>query len=113
MQALASRDETYEPKGDALQIPPEYYSWKLATPETVAMAHRHGLEVHIWTLNDESSMREMLAFGRGRHHERLPGSCTAGGCLGALISLSMSRLSKPRARLLPSRCSSTSRSRHR
>jgi glycerophosphoryl diester phosphodiesterase len=63
MQALASRDVTYEPKGDALQIPPEYYSWKLATAETVAMAHRYGLEVHIWTLNDEPSMRAMLALG--------------------------------------------------
>jgi len=63
MQALAARDSSYQPKGDALQIPPEYYSWKLATPETVAMAHRHGVEVHIWTLNDEPAMREMLALG--------------------------------------------------
>lgn len=63
MQALASHDETYQPKGDALQIPPEYYSWKLATSESIAMAHRHGIEVHIWTLNDESSMHEMLALG--------------------------------------------------
>ena len=63
MQALASQDASYQPKADALQIPPEYYSWKLATPETVAMAHRHGLEVHIWTVNDEASMREMLALG--------------------------------------------------
>jgi glycerophosphoryl diester phosphodiesterase len=63
MQALAAQDPAYQPKGDALQIPPEHYSWQLATPETVAMAHRHGLEVHIWTLNDEPSMREMLALG--------------------------------------------------
>ena len=60
MQALASREPAYRPAGDALQIPPEYYSWKLATPETIAMAHRHGVEVHIWTLNDEPTMREML-----------------------------------------------------
>jgi glycerophosphoryl diester phosphodiesterase len=60
MQAMASRDPAYRPAGDALQIPPEYYSWKLATPETIAMAHRHGVEVHIWTLNDEPAMREML-----------------------------------------------------
>jgi glycerophosphoryl diester phosphodiesterase len=62
MQALAAHDETYRPKSDALQIPPDYYSWKLATPETVAMAHRHGLEVHVWTVNDEASMRELLAL---------------------------------------------------
>ena len=71
MQALASHDETYQPKADALQIPPEYYSWKLATPETVAMAHRHGLEVHIWTVNDEPSMRELFALGVGRHHRAI------------------------------------------
>jgi len=63
MQALAARDPAYQPAGDALQIPPEYYSWKLATPETIAMAHRNGVEVHIWTLNDEPAMREMLELG--------------------------------------------------
>lgn len=60
MQALATHDQAYQPSGDALQIPPDYYSWRLATPETIAMAHRHGVEVHIWTLNDEPTMREML-----------------------------------------------------
>jgi glycerophosphoryl diester phosphodiesterase len=47
MQALASGDPAYQPPGDALQIPPEYHGWKLATPESIAMAHRHGVEVHI------------------------------------------------------------------
>ena len=63
MQALAGRDDSYQPRGDALQIPPEYYSWKLATPETLAFAHQHGAEMHIWTLNDEPSMRGMLELG--------------------------------------------------
>ena len=63
MQAMATHDPAYQPAGDALQIPPEYYSWKLATPETIAMAHRYGVEVHIWTLNDEPVMREMLELG--------------------------------------------------
>jgi glycerophosphoryl diester phosphodiesterase len=63
MQALAAHDDSYQPLGDAMQIPPEYYSWKLATPETVALAHHHGVEIHIWTLNDEPSMRAMLELG--------------------------------------------------
>jgi len=63
MQALAAHDGAYRPRGDALQIPPEHYSWKLATPETLAMAHEHGVEVHIWTLNDEPAMRAMLELG--------------------------------------------------
>jgi len=63
MQATAARDPSYHPAGGALQIPPEHYSWKLATPESLAMAHRCGVEVHIWTLNDEPAMREMLELG--------------------------------------------------
>jgi glycerophosphoryl diester phosphodiesterase len=60
MQALAAGDPAYQPPGDALQIPPEYHGWKLATPELIAMAHRHGVEVHVWTVNDDPGMREML-----------------------------------------------------
>jgi glycerophosphoryl diester phosphodiesterase len=63
MQAMATQDANYHPAGDALQIPPEYYSWKLATPETVAMAHRHGVEIHIWTVNDESTTVRVLDLG--------------------------------------------------
>lgn len=63
LTAMATVDSIYHPPGDALQIPPDYYSWKLATPETVAMAHRHGIEVHIWTVNEESEMRALLDIG--------------------------------------------------
>ena len=63
MQAMATNDANYHPLGDALEIPPEHYSWKLATPETIAMAHRHGIEVYIWTVNEESEMRAMLELG--------------------------------------------------
>jgi glycerophosphoryl diester phosphodiesterase len=73
MQALASHDPAYQPPGDALQIPPEYHGWKLATPESIAMAHRHGVEVHLWTLNDEPGMREMLALGADGIMSDFPG----------------------------------------
>ena len=63
MQALAAHDDSYHPRADALQIPPEYYSWKLATPETLAFAHQLGVEVHIWTVNEEASMRALLKIG--------------------------------------------------
>ncbi|HXN87522.1 MAG TPA: glycerophosphodiester phosphodiesterase [Candidatus Binataceae bacterium] len=63
MQATAARDASYHPPGDAIQIPTEYHGWKLATPETVEMAHRHGIEVHIWTVNEEPEMRAMFALG--------------------------------------------------
>jgi len=63
MMALAPDAAPYHPLGDALQIPPEHLGWKLATPESVAAAHRFGLEVHVWTVNDPAEMHELLAMG--------------------------------------------------
>jgi glycerophosphoryl diester phosphodiesterase len=53
----------FAPRGAALQIPPEYESWKMVTPETVAAAHRIGVEMHVWTIDVEAEMRAMLALG--------------------------------------------------
>ena len=33
------------------------------TPESVAAAHRSGVEVHVWTVNDVAEMRAMLELG--------------------------------------------------
>jgi glycerophosphoryl diester phosphodiesterase len=53
----------FAPRGRAMQIPPEHGSWKMVTPETVAAAHRIGVEMHIWTINEEAEMRTLLALG--------------------------------------------------
>ncbi|MGH7923822.1 MAG: glycerophosphodiester phosphodiesterase family protein [Candidatus Binatus sp.] len=63
VQAMGTRDSTYRPPGDAVQIPRSYESWQLVTPESVEFAHRLGLEVHVWTVNDESEMSELLDMG--------------------------------------------------
>ncbi len=63
LSAMATADSIYHPPGDALQIPPTYHDWTLASPETVAMAHRHGIEVHVWTVNEEPQMRSLLEIG--------------------------------------------------
>ena len=63
MHALAPGAPTYAPAGDALQIPPEHSGVRLATPEVVATAHQNRLEVHVWTINDQRRMEEMLALG--------------------------------------------------
>ncbi len=63
LQAIASHDAAYRPPGDALQVPPEYQSWRLVTPEIVGAAHRMGIEVHVWTVNDAAEMRAMLDLG--------------------------------------------------
>lgn len=63
LQAVASRSSDYVPRGDAIQIPPEYESWRLVTRDTVDAAHRFGIEMHVWTINAESEMRELLDLG--------------------------------------------------
>ncbi len=63
LQAMASRSTDYKPPGDALQIPPEYESWRLVSRETLEAAHRFGVEMHVWTVNEEAEMRELLELG--------------------------------------------------
>ena len=53
----------YRPSGRALQIPPRFNDIELVTAETVAAAHRHGLEVHVWTINDADEMTRLLELG--------------------------------------------------
>jgi glycerophosphoryl diester phosphodiesterase len=62
-RAMAPAAAPYNPAGTALQIPVEYESWRLVTSESVAAAHRIGLEMHVWTVNAEAEMRAMLGFG--------------------------------------------------
>jgi len=63
LQAMAANGSSYQPRGNALQIPPEYEGWRLITPESVKFAHAAGVEVHVWTVNEESQMNEMLDCG--------------------------------------------------
>jgi glycerophosphoryl diester phosphodiesterase len=63
MMSLAPDAPDYLPLGDALQVPPEYHSWKLVTPESVEAAHKAGIEVHVWTVDDPAEMRALLAIG--------------------------------------------------
>lgn len=62
-RALPPGAPPYNPQGAALQVPVEYESWRLVTQQSVAAAHRMGLEVHVWTVNAEDEMRDLLALG--------------------------------------------------
>ncbi len=63
MMSLAPGAPPFEPLGVALQMPPDHESWQLVTPEAVAVAHRLGVEIHVWTIDDETAMRAMLEAG--------------------------------------------------
>ena len=62
------------PEGvDALQIPAEFAGQPLATPALVEHAHAHGVEVHVWTINDLGEIAELLARGVDGIVTDLPG----------------------------------------
>jgi glycerophosphoryl diester phosphodiesterase len=51
------------PEPMALQIPPSFGGRPLVTPELVAFAHRHEVQVHVWTVNEEAEMERLLDLG--------------------------------------------------
>jgi glycerophosphoryl diester phosphodiesterase len=57
------RLEGWTPPGLALQVPPSYEGIAIVTAESVAAAHRLGIEVHVWTINDAAEMDALLDLG--------------------------------------------------
>lgn len=55
--------EAPPPDPMALQIPAEFVGRPLVTRELVDFAHRHGVRVHVWTINEADEMRRLLALG--------------------------------------------------
>jgi glycerophosphoryl diester phosphodiesterase len=51
------------PPGVALQVPPTFGEMVIVTAESVAAAHALGLEVHVWTINEESEMEALVRLG--------------------------------------------------
>lgn len=48
---------------DALQIPERQRGIRVLTPALLRAAHRHGVEVHVWTVNDPADMVRLVAAG--------------------------------------------------
>ncbi|MDQ1610767.1 MAG: glycerophosphoryl diester phosphodiesterase [Pyrinomonadaceae bacterium] len=46
-----------------VQVPEKAFGRQLVTAELVAAAHRAGLQVHVWTINEEDAMRRVIALG--------------------------------------------------
>ena len=47
----------------AIQIPVSMLRMSSFTPRTIAAFHDAGVEVHAWTINDESAMERLLDLG--------------------------------------------------
>ncbi|MCC2032052.1 glycerophosphodiester phosphodiesterase family protein [Microbacterium allomyrinae] len=48
---------------DALQVPERRGRVRIVTPRLIAAAHRHDVEVHVWTVNDPDDMRRLVRLG--------------------------------------------------
>jgi glycerophosphoryl diester phosphodiesterase len=68
-----SRWQGYAPVGRALQIPVSFEGLDLITADTVAAAHRLGLEIHAWTINDPAEMTRLVGLGVDGIISDLPG----------------------------------------
>lgn len=53
----------YQAPGRALQVPPTHEGIEIVTPTFVRAAHDFGMEVHVWTINDEDEMERLLDLG--------------------------------------------------
>ncbi|MBW4095192.1 MAG: glycerophosphodiester phosphodiesterase [Acidobacteria bacterium] len=51
------------PDVDALQIPPSHRFLRIVTPGLIRRAHRTGMAVHVWTINEAAQMNEYLDMG--------------------------------------------------
>ncbi|MCA9658149.1 MAG: glycerophosphodiester phosphodiesterase [Myxococcales bacterium] len=51
------------PDFDALQVPATHGRLTVVDPAFVANAHRHGVDVHVWTIDEPAQMRRLLALG--------------------------------------------------
>lgn len=51
------------PAYDALQVPDTYGSVRIVSRTTVEAAHRLGVDVHVWTVDERSHMEALLALG--------------------------------------------------
>ncbi len=45
---------------EALQVPPRWSGLEVVDRRFVSAAHRHGVQVHVWTIDDEREMRRLL-----------------------------------------------------
>ena len=48
---------------DCVQIPEAYGPIRITTPPMIARLHDAGVEVHVWTINDEPTMNALLDLG--------------------------------------------------
>lgn len=64
MEWLArGRAGSYCPPGQAMQLPCDYHGMTLVSAASVDAAHRLGIEMFVWTINEPAEMKRLLEMG--------------------------------------------------
>jgi glycerophosphoryl diester phosphodiesterase len=50
-------------RADVVQVPEEHEGRRVVTPALVRALHARGVQVHVWTVNEEADMRRLLSWG--------------------------------------------------
>lgn len=61
--AAAGFQETGDLPSPCVQLPPTYLDTPVVTEALLAEAHRRGMHVHVWTIDDEAEMARLLDLG--------------------------------------------------
>jgi glycerophosphoryl diester phosphodiesterase len=67
LTALGARSERLVRRAlagiEAVQVPERHRRIRILTPRLIEAAHRHDVEVHVWTINDPAEMRRLIDMG--------------------------------------------------
>jgi glycerophosphoryl diester phosphodiesterase len=63
LSLAAAGDEIADLAAPCAQVPTRYGDTEIVTPAFVAEAHRRGIQVHVWTIDDAAEMRRLLDLG--------------------------------------------------
>lgn len=63
LAALCRGTRWLRPAYDALQVPEVHRGLRIVSPRFIRLAHRAGLDVHVWTVDDAPTMRKLLTWG--------------------------------------------------
>lgn len=53
----------FVPGGETMQVPPSFQDLTLVSTRFVSGAHRHNVDVYVWTINEEADMRRHIDHG--------------------------------------------------